>query len=155
MSTTGKSSGSSSVGREAPGPRTRVLLDANALFLPFVAGTDLEGEIRRLIEQAEIRVPSSVLRELRRLVARGEAHAREALELAGRFAVTPNQGVGDAALVALARAGDAVVTADRELQGRLRARGVEVLTPRDRVHLHRQRRARSGRPPRAYARGNY
>jgi rRNA-processing protein FCF1 len=142
MSTTEKNSGSSSGGRRAPGGAARVLLDANALFLPFVAGTDLESEIRRTTDRPDVRVPSSVLRELRRLAARGEAHGREALQLAGRFPVATNPGTGDAALVALAVAGDTVVTADRALQAQLLARGVDVLVPRDRVHLERRRGAR-------------
>jgi rRNA-processing protein FCF1 len=112
------------------------------LFLPFVAGTDLEGEIRRLVDRADVRVPSSVLRELRRLVDRKETHAREALLLARRFPLTTNAGSGDAALLALARSGDTVVTADRALQERLLARGVDVFAPRDRVRLERRRGTR-------------
>jgi rRNA-processing protein FCF1 len=129
-------------------------LDANALFLPFLGGTDLAGEVGRLVDRPRIGVPRSVLDELRRLEMRGEPHAREVLELAARFPVVPNSGKGDAAILGLAVPGDIVVTADRELQRQLAARGVDVLAPRDRARLERRRGERPRAPRPARARGN-
>ncbi|MCI4319185.1 MAG: hypothetical protein L3K23_03505 [Thermoplasmata archaeon] len=150
MSTTGRSSGSSSAVRDPPAPRSRVFLDANALFLPFVAGTDLPREIERLVDHPQVFVPRSVLRELGRLVARGEPRASEALQLASRFPAAANPGAGDAAILELVGPGDMVVTADRELQRLLQERGVDVLAPRDRARLERRRGER--RPSRRVAR---
>lgn len=144
MSTTARSSGSSSVGPDRLTSPARVFLDANALFLPFVGHTDLPREIGRHVDHPKIWVPHSVLTELQGLAMRGEPHAAEALALAARFPVAPNRGTGDAAILGLVAPGDAVVTADRELQRRLVALGVDVLVPRDRTRLERWR----GDPPR-------
>ncbi len=115
------------------GSRSRplVLLDANALFLPLTSAIDLAQEAARSIPGAEVKVPTSVLRELQRLVRRRVAHARAALDLAGKFPELPTDLDGDAAIETLARdLGAWVVTGDRELRHRLTAQGIGVLFPR-------------------------
>ena len=81
-------------------------------------------------------MPTSVLEELRRLVARGVRGAIVALALAERLPSIRTDSRGDAAVIdaALARRA-AVVTADRALAARLRKAGVDVFVPRDRHHL--------------------
>ncbi len=147
---TGRRSASSSDGRSRP-PRPRlVLLDTNALFLPFTAGIDLDAEIRRWDPSATIAVPTGARGELDRLAARGVPFAGAARALAGGFPEFPTERRGDTGLLELARGrAAAVVTADRALAERLRTAGVTVLAPRDRARLSalspRPSRERPGR----------
>ncbi len=116
--------------------RPRVLLDTNALFLPFTRHFPLEREVTRLVEGAVIEVPQSVRGELDRLVLRGRGYARAARSYAERFPVTPTDLRGDAALETLARdLGAIILTADRELRRRLHAKGMKILFPRGEKHL--------------------
>lgn len=113
-----------------------VLLDTNALFLPFTRRFPLEREIYRLLEGARIEVPQSVRGELDRLVERARPNARAARAYAERFRVVPTDLKGDAALETLARdLGAIIVTADGELRRRLYAKGMKVLFPRGEKHL--------------------
>jgi rRNA-processing protein FCF1 len=120
------------------------VLDTNVLFLPVRHRFPLEAEIERLLPGAEPVVPASVVAELDRHIADAVPGAQGARSFADRFPQLPSQGQGDDAIVRLAASrGFAVVTADRELEERLRARGIAVLTPRDRhrLELHPGRRA--------------
>jgi rRNA-processing protein FCF1 len=113
-----------------------VLLDANILFLPVRTRFPLEAEVDRLRPGSMLGVPSSVLAELDRLAARGTPEAAAARALAARYHTVTAIGRGDDAVLRVAvRLGAWVVTADRELRARLSARGVGVLTPRDRHRL--------------------
>jgi uncharacterized protein len=124
-----------------------VLLDANALFLPVRVGFPLEAEVARWRPGAKLAVPTSVLHELDRLSERGTPEASAARALAARYPSLRSPGTGDDAIVRVAvRAGAWVVTADRDLRGRLRERGVTVLSPRDRHRLELHRGIRT--PPR-------
>ncbi|MCI4367491.1 MAG: DNA-binding protein [Thermoplasmata archaeon] len=123
---------------ESPEPprRPRVLVDTNGWFLPARSGTDLFGEIERLLPGAEIRVPTPVLRELEGLASRRVEGASVALGLARRAVGLRCGGSGDdAVLSAATRSGDWVLTGDRRLSERLRAAGVSVIVPRDRTRL--------------------
>jgi rRNA-processing protein FCF1 len=135
-----------------------VLLDANALFLPFTHGLDLEKEVARWSGHAPVWVPVPVLGELRRLKDRDVPNARAALMLAGRFPSLPAPGLGDPALLAVAvKTGAWVVTADQALRARLVKAGVSVLYPRDRSRLDLERGdpvAASGSPARRTDSGN-
>ncbi len=125
-----------------PSGRPWVLLDTNALFLPFTRRFPLEAEIRRLMEGARIGVPQSVHGELKRLEVRGGPHARAARLLADRFPSLPTDLHGDDALESLARElGAWVVTSDRALRARLEAQGLGVLFPRGDRHLASSPRA--------------
>jgi len=112
-----------------------VLLDTNALFMPFQMGLDLEQEIGRQMGRCHITVPHVVLAELTAIkgsVKDGPA----AFQYAKRFDTVPTEGLGDDAIVECAkRTGGIVVTGDRELIKRLRAEGQKVLRPRQRKRL--------------------
>ena len=135
----------------APGPV--VLLDTNALFLPFSASIDVVDEVRRWDPAARLAVPSAVLDEVDRLRRRGVRHAALAAALASSLPSRPSPGSGDDAVAALAlRLRAAVVTADRGLRDRLAAVGLTVLVPRQKSRLepfHRRARAAmvKNRPP--------
>jgi rRNA-processing protein FCF1 len=118
--------------------RPIVLVDANALLLPFTSHFRLEEEIYGQVDGARVLVPSSVLGELERVAARGNANARAAREFARRFAVVLTEIQGDDALVDLGRQLSAwVLTGDRALRARLLEAGVPVLFPRGKSHLDR------------------
>jgi rRNA-processing protein FCF1 len=113
-----------------------VLLDANALLLPFRERFPLRAELEQLRPGAELVVPVSVLRELDALVERGVREAEPARELARTFRALPTSGRGDVGILrAAVETGAWVATADRALARRLAAAGVTVLAPRDRARL--------------------
>jgi rRNA-processing protein FCF1 len=112
-----------------------VLLDTNALFMPFQMRFDVEAEIERVMGRSRIAVPEVVLAEITAMqgsVKDGPA----ALQFARRFETVPSEGLGDDAVVECAvRTGGVVVTGDRGLIKRLRAKGLKVLRPRQRKRL--------------------
>lgn len=112
-----------------------VLLDTNALLMPFQMSLDVESEIERLMGRCRIAVPQVSIAELRAMgssVRDGSA----ALKFAERFEVMPTVGLGDDAIVDLAiRTDGIVVTGDRGLIKRLHKAGLRVLRPRQRKRL--------------------
>jgi rRNA-processing protein FCF1 len=129
-----------------PGGRP-VVFDTNALFLPFTDGTDLDGELERLLGAVEWIVPSSVLGELQ-TIARGTGtsarHATAALRLAGRARTEATKLAGDDGLLDVARrCKAAIVTGDRTLQNEAQRSGLPVIVPREKGRLA-LRRAGSG-----------
>jgi rRNA-processing protein FCF1 len=124
-----------------------VLLDANALLMPIRTRLSLRDEVERHCPGAEIAVPSSVLRELDRLVRRKLPGAGAARALADTFPVVTTALEGDDAVLRVAvDRGAWVVTADRELAGRLKLERITALVPRDRTRLEvgRPRSVRRG-----------
>jgi rRNA-processing protein FCF1 len=118
--------------------RTIVLVDANALLLPFTAHFRLEEEIYGQVDGARVLIPSSVLGELERVASRGNPNARAAREFARRFDIAPTDAQGDDAIVDLGRRLHAwVLTGDRALRTRLLEAGIPVLFPRGKSHLDR------------------
>jgi len=110
-----------------------VVLDANALLMPFQFKLNLDLELRRLFGDVPVYVPSSVLGELSN--AR-DTHARGALALARKYQVVDTRSQGDDAIVELAvEKAAAVVTNDKELIGRLREAGIQVVRLRSMRHL--------------------
>lgn len=131
---------------ESASGRPIVLVDANAMLLPFTSHFRLEEEIYAQVDGARILVPSSVLGELERVAERGNPNARAAREFARRFEVAHTEAQGDDALVELGRRLNAwVLTGDRALRARLLAAKVRVLFPRGKSHLDRALAAH--RPP--------
>ena len=113
-----------------------VLLDTNALLLPFRERFPLEAELGRAAAGVPGSCPtppsesSSTWRNGGRRAPRRRSAGR-----AGSPSVE-SPGSGDASILALAvRRGAVVVTADRGFSVRLRAAGVGVLSPRGRSTL--------------------
>ncbi len=112
-----------------------VLLDANALLMPFQFSIELEEELTRLLGAYEIAVPSSVVAELESLVW-SDRRAKAALDLASRYPVMETEGSGDAAILAVAkRTQAAVLTNDRVLRKQLREAGLPVIYLRGKTKL--------------------
>lgn len=112
-----------------------VILDANALLMPFQFGLNLDLELERLVGECDILVPSSVLGELRRL-ARTDRSARAALELAQKYEISEVEEEGDTSVVSLAKEKKGiVVTNDKELIQKLKEAGIPVIYLRSRTHL--------------------
>ncbi len=115
-------------------PRT-VLLDANALLLPFQFRLNLEVELRRLLGEVDIAVPTPVLEEVR-LLATHDRAAKAAERLASKYRAVEGHGSADDALLELGLALRAVVvTSDQPLLDRLKKEGVPRVFLRSRSHL--------------------
>ena len=103
--------------------------------MPFQFRLNLEAEVRRLVGDVELAVPTPVLEELR-LLASHDRDARAAERLAARYRVVAGHGSADDALVELAVALQAiVVTNDGPLLDRLKREGVPRAFLRSRSHL--------------------
>ena len=112
-----------------------VILDTNALMMPFQFGVDPEAEVARIFGAARIVVPSSIMGELRRLAERKQ-EAKAALRYAERFEVMETDMGGDDSVLDMAvRMGAAVVTSDAGLRKRLREAGITVLYMREKNRL--------------------
>ncbi len=109
---------------------TTVILDANALVMPFQFGINLDRELERLVGNPEAYIPSSVMKELKTL------GRKDALRLASKYPVVEVvQGGDDGVIEAVENIGGAVVTNDKKLKDRLRAKGISVIFLRSRSHL--------------------
>lgn len=112
-----------------------VLLDANALMMPFQFRINLEAEVRRLVGEADLVVPGPIVGELR-AQSRESREAKSALRLAQSFRVEETRGSGDDSLIELARRdGGIVVTNDAALLRRLRTLHIPRIYLRSRTHL--------------------
>src|SRR2546425_5348039 len=112
-----------------------VVLDANALLLPFQFRVNLEAELRRLLGDHEIFIPSPVMDELKGL-AKSVREARGGLCLAARFRVLEVPGgADDAVLDAASRLKAVVVSNDAALLRRLKEAQIPRIFLRSRTHL--------------------
>ncbi len=117
-----------------------VLLDTNALLMPFQFRVNLETELTRLMGSADIAIPRPVRIELVRieleLLAERDRNAQAALRLAARYRVIEASGSADDALLDLGASHRAVVvTNDQPLLDRLRAASIPRIFLRSRNHL--------------------
>lgn len=111
-----------------------VVMDANALMMPFQFGVNLDMELKRLFGDLPVLVPSSVLGELARSADR--AAGKGALSLARKYRTVDTKLLGDDAVLDVAkRMSAAVVTNDRGLIRRLRAEGIPVVRLRSERYL--------------------
>jgi len=112
-----------------------VLLDANALLMPFQFQVHLDAELRRVVGDVEIAVPTPVVAELD-LLADHDRNARAAQRLAKNYRIIQGHGSADDALLDLATEQRAVVvTNDQPLLDRLKAAGIPRVFLRSRNHL--------------------
>lgn len=119
---------------------SKVVLDANALLIPFESRIRIEEELVRLLGPVEGLVPEAVLQELARIAAtaRGQraANAKLALSLSRRFSYRPSEAAADAAVLELARRENAYVfTNDKELLRKAIERKLPVIRVKGQSHL--------------------
>jgi len=113
----------------------KVILDTNALMMPFEININLERELDRLLGAYEILVPSSIIDELKKLSEKDKA-ASSALKLAERYTVINTSKKGDFSIVHLAKELKAVVvTNDKILRKILRNEGIQLIFLRGKDHL--------------------
>ena len=123
-----------------------VVFDTNALLLPFMQGTDLDGGLENLFGTVEWIIPSSILGELKMLANGGEGtlarNAKAALRLAQRARIESTALPGDDGLLEVARRlKAAVVTNDRALQAEAATSGLIVVVAREQGRLALRRSA--------------
>ncbi len=111
-----------------------VVLDTNALLLPFTDATDLEHELLGLVGAIDLVVPQPVVQEVATLAegdgATGRA-GRAAQQWMKRCRVEPTDLPGDDGILEVARRlGAVVVTNDRRLQTEAHRSGLTVVSSR-------------------------
>ncbi len=107
-----------------------IIVDTNALFIPFQLKIRIEEELKRIFGKFEIIIPESVIRELYSL-SKTNTIARAALKYAMNFRIVKNEGYGDMAIINLAlKTGYPVFTNDKKLKRILKAHGIKVIETR-------------------------
>ena len=110
-----------------------VVLDTNALLMPFEIKLNLDLALRDLLGEARIVVPGALVGELKHVKHR---YAKAALALARKYEIIPTEYSGDDAVVEVAfKTGGYVLTNDKELRRRLRKEGVPIIFLRSSTHL--------------------
>ena len=111
----------------------KVILDTNALLMPFEMSINIDLELRRLLGDVEVIVPGPMVGELKHLNSK---HAKAAITLARKYEIVDSQKRGDAAILDIAmRTGAYVVTNDKELRRKLRDKGIKTIYLRSFTHL--------------------
>ena len=111
-----------------------LVVDTNALMLPFRQGTDIHGEVERLLGAMRWVVPSCVLEELA-LLSEGQSKDARAAKAAGRLIkdmdVEPTSLPGDDGVLDVATRLDAtILTDDRRLLQEAKRRGLRAVRSR-------------------------
>ncbi len=118
---------------------TPVILDTNAILMPFTEGTRLEELLDAVLPAHTLHVPTSVVSELKNLMKnRGELGraAKMALKFSERCKPEPTGRMGDDGILEVARRlGGVVVTNDKLLQTECQKSGLQVLVAREKGRL--------------------
>ncbi len=110
-----------------------LVLDTNALLMPFEVRLNLDLEVRRLLGDVRMVIPEPLIGELRRSRSK---HAGAALALSEKYEKVPTVARGDDAVIEAAlNLGAPVLTNDKELRARLRAEGIQTIYLRSSRYL--------------------
>ncbi|MDR3205876.1 MAG: twitching motility protein PilT [Candidatus Methanoplasma sp.] len=110
-----------------------VVLDTNALLMPFEIRINIDAALRDLLGDVRCVVPGPLIGELKRLEHK---YAKAALELARKYEIVQTESSGDEAVMEAALAtGGYVLTNDKDLRTKLRKAGVSVIYLRSSTHL--------------------
>ena len=110
-----------------------VVLDTNALLMPFEMKMTLTLSVERLLGEVEFVVPGPLIGELKPL---DNKYASAALQLARKYEIVPTEATGDNSVIELALQRNAfVLTNDKVLRGRLRKLGISLIYLRSGTHL--------------------
>ena len=120
-------------------PAPAVVLDTNAILMPFTEGRRLEELLDDLLGEYTLHVPTSVVNELNHLSQNkgdlGRA-AKMALKYAERAKSEPTGRMGDDGILEVSRRlGAIVVTNDKKLQIECQKSGLRVLMAREKGRL--------------------
>lgn len=111
----------------------KVVLDTNALLLPFERSINIDAQLRSLLGECQIFVPGPIVGELKRSPSK---NASAALRLLSRYTIEDTAASGDEAVIELAeKLGAYVVTNDRLLISKLRKKRIKVVLLRGGSHL--------------------
>ncbi|MDD4222856.1 MAG: twitching motility protein PilT [Candidatus Methanomethylophilus sp.] len=110
-----------------------VVLDTNALLMPFEVGLNLDVSVRNLLGDVRFVVPGPLVGELKHLDSR---YAKAALALARTKEIVPSEAHGDDAVLEVAvREHAYVLTNDKELRRRARKQQIPLIYLRSGTHL--------------------
>lgn len=110
-----------------------VVLDTNALLMPFERKMNIDLSVRDLLGDVHFVIPGPLIGELKHLNSK---YASAALELARRYEIIPTEAVGDKAVIELAlKTKGYVLTNDKELRKILRSLKVPLIYLRSSTHL--------------------
>lgn len=109
---------------------TDIILDTNALIMPFQFNINLDSELERLFVNPDVFVPTSVVDELEKL------GRKDALSLATKYEIIEVESERDDGVIeAVEKLDGVLVTNDIELKNRVRNKGHTVAFLRSKSHL--------------------
>ena len=109
-----------------------VVLDTNALLMPFEMRMNLDLSVQNLLGEVDFLVPGPLIGELKHLENK---YANAALQLARKYEIVPTEATGDNSVIELALMRNAfVLTNDKILRGRLRKLGISLIYLRSEEH---------------------
>jgi len=110
-----------------------VVLDTNALLMPFEIRINLDLALRDLLGDVRCIVPGPLVGELKHL---DHKFAKAALELARRYEIVQTTLSGDDAVIeAAVSSGGYILTNDKDLRARARKQGIPLIYLRSGTHL--------------------
>ena len=112
-----------------------VVLDTNALLMPFEVGINLDLAVQELLGEVRFVVPGPLVGELKHL-QESNRFAKPALALARSKEIVQCDGHGDDAVIEVAtRENGYILTNDKELRRRARTLHIPLLYLRSGTHL--------------------
>ncbi|MDR0888152.1 MAG: twitching motility protein PilT [Candidatus Methanoplasma sp.] len=110
-----------------------VVLDTNALLMPFEIRINLDLALQDLLGDVRCVVPGPLIGELKRL---DHKFAKAALELARKYEIVQAEASGDASVIEVALATEGyILTNDKLLRYKARRLGISLIYLRSGTHL--------------------
>ncbi|MCL2032318.1 MAG: twitching motility protein PilT [Methanomassiliicoccaceae archaeon] len=110
-----------------------VVLDTNALLMPFEEKINIDLALRDLLGEVRCVVPGPLIGELKRL---DHKFSKAALELARRYDILQTPLSGDDAVIDIAQStGGYILTNDKDLRARARKQRIPLIYLRSGTHL--------------------
>jgi rRNA-processing protein FCF1 len=110
-----------------------VVLDTNALLMPFEIRINLDLALQELLGDVRCVVPGPLIGELKHL---DHKFANAALELARKYEIVQTKASGDESVLEAAQVNDGyILTNDKELRSKARKLGIPLIYLRSGTHL--------------------
>jgi len=110
-----------------------VVLDTNALLMPFEIRINLDLALKGLLGDVRCVVPGPMIGELKHL---DHKFAKAALDLARKYEIVQTTQTGDEAVIEAALStGGYILTNDKNLRAAARERGISLIMLRSGTHL--------------------